>query len=348
MLDSRSQPISPANFLRERNIDSSNARRSIFYERFLHRLNSDDIAAANRQPIEFIYPYARLQATEYSQALRLISTEVDFESDYKDWQIKHLQDHQALLRPTISGLSAAYRSLSRRSDPGSASWRRLKADYDEIIAQAMELEGNFKDHMSRYVSIMALRESKKSIQQADSVRRITQLAFIFVPLTFVTSVFGMNLAEFGTGSIKAWIFVVVAIAISLTVFAMLILSPGLTRWYLMHFRTIRVIVALFKYLPVEAFWFLVFCLYHRPKTNGKLLGSLGLYHWLLSNGDEWYPPNAFRDGTDLHLSIELSPFWLSKADLVWKFFSQEGWKGRTFYWRLRNGYPKILDTYPDV
>lgn len=105
---------------------------------------------------------------------------------------------------------------------------------------------------------------------------------------------------------------------------MLILSPGLTRWYRMHFLTIRVIV------PVEAFWFLVFCLYHRPKTSGKLLGSLGLHHWLLSNGDDLFPRNAFGAGTDLHLSIELSPFWLSKADLVWKFFSQESWKGRTF------------------
>lgn len=78
---------------------------------------------------------------------------------------------------------------------------------------------------------MALKESKKSIQQADSVRRITQLAFFFIPLTFKTSVFGMNLQELGTGNVKFWVFVVVAITISLIVFTVLALSASISGWW---------------------------------------------------------------------------------------------------------------------
>lgn len=39
---------------------------------------------------------------------------------------------------------------------------------------------------------MSLIESKKAITQAEQVTKLTQLAFFFIPLTFVAGLFGMN------------------------------------------------------------------------------------------------------------------------------------------------------------
>lgn len=313
-------------------------------ERLLQRLSKEEVDAANRKPVEYIYPYARLSAMRYSRHLELVRSEVNFErSAYEDWEVDHLRESRTLSRSIISELTASYRSLSRHSDPGSNDWRSLQVDYDEILAQARQFEEDIKDHMTTCVGIMTLKESKKSIQLADSVRRITQLAFIFVPLTFVTSIFGMNLEGFGTGNIKTWVFLVVASAVTITVFALLIMSRHFPKWYKTHFKSLRVILALSKYLPREAFWFSIFCLYHRPKTQGQLLHGLGLYYRLLSNGDDWLPPTAFRTATDerLQLNVKLSPFWFEKAEVVWKFFLEHGWEHRTYYWRLKEGAPKL-------
>ena len=58
-------------------------------------------------------------------------------------------------------------------------------------------------------SRIAVLESRKSIELADSVKRLTQIALIFVPLNLVTSLFGMNFVELGSGKMHIWIFVVV-------------------------------------------------------------------------------------------------------------------------------------------
>jgi hypothetical protein len=42
---------------------------------------------------------------------------------------------------------------------------------------------------------MQIAESRKAIEQTDSVRRLTMLAFIFIPLTYVASVFGADIIE---------------------------------------------------------------------------------------------------------------------------------------------------------
>jgi hypothetical protein len=105
----------------------------------------------------------------------------------------------------------------------------------EWYRQQVELE---RDELNRQVSNLAIIESKKSIElanksieQAVSVKRkkhnkfkanlidfalgLTQLAFFFIPLSFVTSFFGMNVEELSEGkSIKLWMFFVSSIALT--------------------------------------------------------------------------------------------------------------------------------------
>ncbi|KAK5049338.1 hypothetical protein LTR84_004267 [Exophiala bonariae] len=110
-----------------------------------------------------------------------------------------------------------------RGDPGVQSLR-FKREFDAIAADAECL----KDRLNRFVGISSLSASRLSIEesrrgievskramdvgvraerQAHAIGRLTQLAFVFLPLTFVTGVFGMNIESFKDGAPlwKFWI-----------------------------------------------------------------------------------------------------------------------------------------------
>ena len=64
------------------------------------------------------------------------------------------------------------------------------------------LHTKIKDHKERaqmlwnqLVSTLALKESRKSIEQSVSTKQLTQLAYVFLPLSLSTSAFGMNTVE---------------------------------------------------------------------------------------------------------------------------------------------------------
>ena len=46
----------------------------------------------------------------------------------------------------------------------------------------------------------ALEASERSMQEQHAIGRLTQLAFIFLPLTFITGIFGMNIKPFNDGA----------------------------------------------------------------------------------------------------------------------------------------------------
>ena len=67
--------------------------------------------------------------------------------------------------------------------------------------------------MQLRASLLSIEESTRGIEQSKQVGRLTQLAFVFIPLTFVTGVFGMNITQFG-GEAPLWKFWVTAGTIS--------------------------------------------------------------------------------------------------------------------------------------
>ena len=62
----------------------------------------------------------------------------------------------------------------------------LKADIDETLTR---LNSTFQAVMST----MSIVESQKAISEAETVSKLTSLAFFFIPLSFIASLFGMNL-----------------------------------------------------------------------------------------------------------------------------------------------------------
>jgi len=58
----------------------------------------------------------------------------------------------------------------------------------ELKAARSRIETAFQALMST----LSILESQRAIAQAQSISKLTQLAFFFIPLSFIATVFGMN------------------------------------------------------------------------------------------------------------------------------------------------------------
>lgn len=113
-------------------------------------------------------------------------------------------------------------SLDAIEDRFGKSSKEKSQDWDKLIANFRDLEKRYKvleEKVDRIMTVLAnvltIEEAKKQMENSRDVARITYLAFVFVPFSFVSSYFSMNL-QFDQGPAKIyWIFFVVAIPLTL-------------------------------------------------------------------------------------------------------------------------------------
>ncbi|KAJ5919260.1 hypothetical protein N7466_010203 [Penicillium verhagenii] len=113
-------------------------------------------------------------------------------------------------------------SPGRLAELGTSTrkYQLLPNDIDQMIER-------LKATSASLTSNMGLLESRRSIDEAHAVTRLTELAFIFIPLSFSTSVFGMQIEPF-TNPVPIWNFFVVAI--SVTAFSYLMRMTMRSQW----------------------------------------------------------------------------------------------------------------------
>ena len=85
-------------------------------------------------------------------------------------------------------------------------------DFEDLLQWATEYREARRAKVNLMVSLTSIEESRKSIDQATRIKRLTRLAFVFIPLSFVTPVFGMNVKELGTGDAPLCVFFATSVA----------------------------------------------------------------------------------------------------------------------------------------
>jgi CorA-like Mg2+ transporter protein len=224
------------------------------YFRSLKNFSPADVRAADAIPADFLWPYARLLAAHYSALLQDYSCREDLVysksgRDKKDQKIDFTLGKWAQLLKRITDaqkrLELSYKNMSTfiSCSPKSAAGRQVTSlleDYRDLLSAAKELKDDTKAILDREVSRLALEESRKSIEAAnlsielskesiklaDGVKRLTQLAFFFIPLSFVTSFFGMNMRELNADQISLWMFFVTAIGLTIIVLLLWTIVDG--------------------------------------------------------------------------------------------------------------------------
>ena len=103
----------------------------------------------------------------------------------------------------------------------------------DIVERAEVLEKFLMDTFSLLMSSISILEAESSKAQAHRGQVLTQLAFIYVPLSFVTGVFGMNVKEINGSPLSVW---TAAVALTVTVTCTAVLF-GSYKWWKQRQKT---------------------------------------------------------------------------------------------------------------
>lgn len=93
-------------------------------------------------------------------------------------------------------------------------WQRSRASVQWILDDIGHIFKSNESDLQIDLMMTQIEESRKAIQQAEVVKRLTALAFVFIPVSTVCSAFGMNIQQLSQGLPSVWVFVTVALAVA--------------------------------------------------------------------------------------------------------------------------------------
>src|SRR5262249_11995566 len=104
-----------------------------------------------------------------------------------------INDVYRAVHPLLGPLDALERGAFEPVDPGLLRYFRDIGDHvrsiqDEIVAQRDQLTGVLEAHLS----LIGVHQSEIAAEQNRVVHRLTIVATLFLPLTFITGFFGQN------------------------------------------------------------------------------------------------------------------------------------------------------------
>ena len=124
---------------------------------------------------------------------------------------------------------ARYGEMLRRSEElcshrGPMSWPKLDSesthlitkDFQTIHEKFKQMEKNAEKQIGTVFAKISVEAGEETIDQARRVTRLTVIATVFLPMSFVASIFGMN-GRFALDGESWWMYVVVAIPLVLSI-----------------------------------------------------------------------------------------------------------------------------------
>ena len=117
----------------------------------------------------------------------------------------------------------------------SESWSTLQMDYEHLILEIEKHGKQLKATISLVTAYLQLAKARRASSESRTISRLTALALIFVPLSFVASLFSMNEIYVPGGPQFGLYF---AVAIPLLMIVLLIYKAD-SVWFLVFLRHIK-------------------------------------------------------------------------------------------------------------
>ncbi|EPE26482.1 Magnesium transport protein CorA, transmembrane region [Glarea lozoyensis ATCC 20868] len=180
----------------------------------LKNLRPEQYESAIKRPIEYLGPFLSVIEAYFTyEVLRLRQAHTEWmrmtmitATILGGYQDELLSKRWRLTRLIIEDFDLMVGKLVSIQEDGVLASPKLQPAFERyrrMLARARLLEQHIRDDIQLNVGNLSLQESRKSLQQADNIGRISILAFVFVPVSLVTSFFGMNIKEV-TGSGAPW------------------------------------------------------------------------------------------------------------------------------------------------
>ncbi|KAI4195183.1 MAG: hypothetical protein LQ350_007357 [Teloschistes chrysophthalmus] len=145
--------------------------------------------------------------------------------EWRDWQKLRTE-----LDRFQSGIRAFTRYLKEDSVQTELQQRleKIREDEEDLCAEAQALESTIRDTLQVNSGIKSLEESRVSIEEGKRIKLLTTLAFIFIPTSLASSIFGMNVQEINSTGKPIWTFILTAI---------LLTSAAVVTWFVTWFMS---------------------------------------------------------------------------------------------------------------
>ncbi|KAK6343300.1 Mg(2+) transporter [Orbilia blumenaviensis] len=103
---------------------------------------------------------------------------------------------------------------------------RIAMDVGRMEERASQLRHIIENYQSFLRATESVQEARKSVEQAESVKLLTKVAFIYIPLTFAASLFGINIREWQGSELPSviWFIVTAVLCIIITSLVAFIVS----------------------------------------------------------------------------------------------------------------------------
>ncbi|KAF2232580.1 hypothetical protein EV356DRAFT_534509 [Viridothelium virens] len=102
---------------------------------------------------------------------------------------------------------------STQQSKADKSADKVARDFEYLLGRAKALHEQCTKGMQIVMNNANVKEAREAMSQAEVVAKLTRLAFIFVPMSFTSSFFGMNFVQFGTGRLGLWVWFVVTVPV---------------------------------------------------------------------------------------------------------------------------------------
>ena len=335
-------------------IYNSSARRRVisrhisWTDRYLSLLRYWDqtqLDDANHEPYHLLLPFLRLIALKGKRDINAESTglqglrekrfrrleDFDFQTSVYDYA---LGLHKRAIHATLQSIKYWTKQHYTASSDFFNQLNTTIEDFEHLLAAVDHAREDLDRYKSDYAMIRSLEDSQINTQRSDSAARLTSLGFVFIPLSLVTSIFGMNVQELGSGNVKIWIALTTAIVALIVVFLLWALLgwfwpsisslnkrlSGFGRFF-RHWKRFAAVA------PLQGLWLVLFMLTNPPDYYELYIKYLGL-----DADDAWAVPRFYSEQTVLH--ERLTSFWLAKGYRVCDITRIQGWDRNTVPSRL--------------
>ncbi|CAG8278592.1 unnamed protein product [Penicillium salamii] len=107
------------------------------------------------------------------------------------------------------------RNVESNNYDGAFTTNGLLEDYEQLQVRCVDLSKMCTRGITLAMNKATIEESRKAIEQSERLKRLTLLATIFIPLTFTSSLMGMNIDLLGQNAVRFWWFFVLCIPVTL-------------------------------------------------------------------------------------------------------------------------------------
>lgn len=197
-----------------------------------HYAEFADLRLLGKDPFYALDELFKFAAHAECIALATVETKINAETGYAvTTQQRHLtlsnllyfQDlllgHLAMLHENIDFVKRrghrSWPQVSNTDDDGLEATAQLAAetllkDFEYLQFWAKSLYERCTQGTTVIMNNAMLAQSERAGLQAEGLRKLTLVAFFYIPLSFTASFFGMNFRQLGQGNLSVWIWFLVA------------------------------------------------------------------------------------------------------------------------------------------